>query len=159
MGNTTMDYNEESTITTQEKTSKYDVALECPVCGALSKSLKYRNRPRGVFLIVAASWSGTMFIACPSCVRKDILKNLLFLVLGFHIASPFLFLLIELPQLINSFFKGHCLKVRNIIDESELSPEELQKRQKAKKKRDTIITVVIIAIVVALFLTGFLLSQ
>ena len=145
-----MDHNKENDIQSPGKTSKYDVALECPVCGALSKSLKYRNRPRGVFLIVAASWSGTMFIACPSCVRKDILKNLLFLVLGFHIASPFLFLLIELPQLINSFFKGHCLKVRNIIDESELSPEELQKRQKAKKKRDTIIALIIVIFIIVM---------
>ena len=74
----------------------------------------------------------------------------MFLVLGFHIASPFLFLLIELPQLINSFFKGHCLKVRNIIDESELSPEELQKRQKAKKKRDTIIGIIIVIFIIVM---------
>lgn len=154
-----MNYNEEDVVNSQTKTSKYDVAMECPICGTLSKSLKYRNRPRGIFLLIAASWSGTMFIACPSCVRKDIAKNLLWLILGFHIVSPVLFLVIELPQLINSFFSGHCLKVRNIIDESELSPEELQKRQKAKKKRDNIIAIVIIAFFVAMLLTVILLSR
>ena len=123
--------------------------MPCPECGALSKSLKYRYRPRGIFLVVAASWSATGYVACPSCVRKDIGKNLLWLLLGFHVGSPIIFLIVEFPQLINSFFGGHCGKVRNIIDESELSEEEVQKRKKAKKKRENIIVAIIIVIALA----------
>ena len=138
------------------KKSKYDVALECPHCGAWSKSLKYRTSFTGVFLIIAASGDTEKFIACPSCVRKSILHNSLVNLLGFHVIFPLLFLIVELPQLINSFCAGHCPQVREAIDDSELTPEELQSKRKRKKKRETIIACIILLVFLAALITFIL---
>ena len=135
----------------QNKHDKYDVAIECPICGALSKSLKYRRQSGVVFLIIAAHQSTEMYVACPSCVRKNILRTSLLNLLTSHIIFPFIFLIIEVPQLINSFVGGHCKQVRQAIDEIELSPEEIQERRKKEKKKKNRQALIILAVLLLIF--------
>jgi endogenous inhibitor of DNA gyrase (YacG/DUF329 family) len=92
-----------------------DLAIKCPVCGQPTANLKrYRTFDRFIFLFIAAWARPAIHVACPSCMRKILLKKAfspLDILMG-NVAWILFVIPMCLVQCIATTTKGHSKSIR-----------------------------------------------
>ncbi len=89
-----------------------DPPLPCPKCQRTTDSLKQYSVPTVLFIVIAWAVRRSTEVACPSCMRKTVLRQTLINVPTANILWPFVILPYAGIEFYRSSRKGHSTEIR-----------------------------------------------
>jgi hypothetical protein len=92
----------------QHQLARQHRPLECPECGRMTNSLKqYKYMSYLAFVWFFAFWNVKHALACPSCMRNDLLIKLTYNAVLANILWPFIILPWNVALFVMTFGEGH----------------------------------------------------